>query len=339
MLTATGTSGVINGEPNLKFNGTTLELIKNSGSPNIILSDTGTTTTDSYIRFEATSAGTPTYAFGVDRSDLNKFKMTYSTATAAAMANTEYYGLTTGGTFSVGSLEQITLTPLNDSSGIQLTNGSTSPPLNTQLNQFSTFALLAVNAGSSVANEDFYIINESVSGVTVFRTNTSDDTMYLYPTTNPQINGDGGVRILGNFATDGTVAVGTVSGSGVAVYRNATTGILSTTSSDIRLKQNITQITGSTNIIKNLNGVYFNWKDNEDFKSGDESRQLGLIAQEVEQHLPEAVTLNGNKDYKTVRYSELVSVLIEGFKEQQNEIELLKTEIQNLKNRLDNSGL
>ena len=94
-----------------------------------------------------------------------------------------------------------------------------------------------------------------------------------------------------------------------------------------------------TEIIKNLNGVYFYWKDNEDFKPGDDSKQFGLIAQDVEQYFPEAVTLNGNKDYKTVKYSELVSLLIEGFKEQQNEIELLKTEIQNLKNRLDNSGI
>jgi hypothetical protein len=265
--------------------------------------------------------------------------MAYTTGSAATLGSTELYGTTTGGTFTVGSSDQIQLIPSSSSGRVILNNGSTSPVLTAEFSQYASFASIAVNQGTSTATEDFFIINESVSGATVFRTNTSDDTMYLYPTANPQINGDGGVRILGNFATDGTVAVGTVSGSGVAVYRNATTGILSTTSSDIRLKHNVSQITGATEIIKNLTGVYFDWKDTEDFKSGDNSRQIGLIAQDVELYLPEAVVLNGNKDYKTVKYSEMVSVLIESIKEQQNEIDLLKLEIQNLKNRLDSSGI
>ena len=40
------------------------------------------------------------------------------------------------------------------------------------------------------------------------------------------------------------------------------------------------------------------------------------------------------QDYKTVKYSEMVSVLIEAIKEQQQQIDNLKSEIEDLKGRL-----
>ena len=129
---------------------------------------------------------------------------------------------------------------------------------------------------------------------------------------------------------------GTPSGTGVAVYRNSSTGILSTSSSDARLKTNIEPITGATNIISNLRGVYFDWIETDNFKPDDTTKQFGLIAQEVEEYFPEAVTLNGVEDYKTVKYSEMVALLIQGIKEQNEVIKTLQSEVALLKQRLDN---
>ena len=57
---------------------------------------------------------------------------------------------------------------------------------------------------------------------------------------------------------------------------------------------------------------------------------MGVIAQEVETVLPEAVS--EDKDgYKWVDYTKLVPLLIEAVKEQQAEIEALKTEMAELK--------
>jgi len=56
-----------------------------------------------------------------------------------------------------------------------------------------------------------------------------------------------------------------------------------------------------------------------------------MIAQEVEEILPEAVILNGVRDYKTIRYSEMIAVLVEAIKEQQEQIEIMKDEIAVLK--------
>ena len=77
-----------------------------------------------------------------------------------------------------------------------------------------------------------------------------------------------------------------------------------------------------------------NWKNTDEFKTDDTSKQIGLIAQEVEKVLPEAVVYNGVSDYKTVKYSEMVSVLIESIKEQQSTIDDLKNEIQYLKDEI-----
>jgi hypothetical protein len=52
--------------------------------------------------------------------------------------------------------------------------------------------------------------------------------------------------------------------------------------------------------------------------------------------LPEAVTLNGNKDYKTIRYSEMIGLLIEGIKEQNTLIQNLQSEIELIKQKLPN---
>jgi len=71
---------------------------------------------------------------------------------------------------------------------------------------------------------------------------------------------------------------------------------------------------------------------------------LGLIAQEVEKVIPNIVHeheqpfLNDDEDdktlYKTVDYEKMVAVLIEGMKEQQSQIDELKSEINQLKGKV-----
>ena len=58
---------------------------------------------------------------------------------------------------------------------------------------------------------------------------------------------------------------------------------------------------------------------------------MGVIAQEIEKVLPEVVAQRAD-GYLAVKYEKIIPLLIEGFKEQQKEIESLKEEIQKLKN-------
>ena len=97
--------------------------------------------------------------------------------------------------------------------------------------------------------------------------------------------------------------------------------------SDARLKENIEKLTGALPKLEAINGVYFN-------KTGElnRGREVGVLAQDVENVLPEAVS-EGADGYKRVDYTKLVPLLIEAVKEQQAQIETLKQEVETLKSR------
>ena len=96
-----------------------------------------------------------------------------------------------------------------------------------------------------------------------------------------------------------------------------------TANSDESLKENIKTIDGALEKVQNLRGVEFDYKS-------DKTHSIGLIAQEVEKVLPDLVHENGD-GIKSVAYQNIVAVLIEAVKEQQNQIDSLKLQIKSLK--------
>ena len=118
-------------------------------------------------------------------------------------------------------------------------------------------------------------------------------------------------------------------------------------SSDERLKENIQNIPNALDKVLSLNGVTFDWKQ-EAFDAGFNPKvkvgDAGVLAQQVQAVLPQAVkpapfdiaadgsSISG-KDYLTVQYEKLAPLFIEAIKEQQIQIELLKAEIEELKNK------
>jgi len=99
-------------------------------------------------------------------------------------------------------------------------------------------------------------------------------------------------------------------------------------SSDIRYKTNIETITGAIDIVNNIRGVRYQYKE-----SGATS--LGVIAQEVKPFIPEVVSVAEIKDgeeYYGVSYDRIIPVLIEAIKEQQIIIDNLKSRIEQLEN-------
>ena len=95
--------------------------------------------------------------------------------------------------------------------------------------------------------------------------------------------------------------------------------------SDINLKKDIEVISDANDILSQINGIRFSWKS-------DGKKCVGVIAQEVEKVLPELVVESENEQKtKTVNYQGLIGVLIEAVKDQQKQINLLKEEIELLK--------
>jgi len=91
--------------------------------------------------------------------------------------------------------------------------------------------------------------------------------------------------------------------------------------SDITLKKNIEVIPNALDKVMQLRGVTFDRKDIET------SRQSGVIAQEVEKVLPEVVATN-DEGIKSVAYGNMVGLLIEAIKEQQQQIDELKRKLE-----------
>ena len=98
-------------------------------------------------------------------------------------------------------------------------------------------------------------------------------------------------------------------------------GALSATSitetSALKYKENINEIT-SSDIIYNLRPVTFDWKK-------DGSHDVGLIAEEVGDHMTELVSRDKEGNVEGVKYSKLTSLLIKAVQDQQKEIDELKS--------------
>ena len=112
--------------------------------------------------------------------------------------------------------------------------------------------------------------------------------------------------------------------TGVALFDfNMNTGNLIATgdvqsNSDERLKENVETIENALDKVSKLRGVYF------DMKSRPGVRKIGLIAQEVEQVLPEVVSTNEEDGIKSVAYANVVGLLVEAIKELKDEVDHLK---------------
>jgi hypothetical protein len=111
------------------------------------------------------------------------------------------------------------------------------------------------------------------------------------------------------------------------------------TSSDARLKSNISQLTEVLDKLEKIRGVSFDW--NEEYAAMGRAtghREIGVIAQEVEGVFPELVTTWGTENYRAVDYGRLTAVLLEAIKELRAEkdaqIAALSSEIASLQERV-----
>lgn len=97
------------------------------------------------------------------------------------------------------------------------------------------------------------------------------------------------------------------------------------TTSDATLKTDISTIENAIELISSIRGVRFTWKERL-------TPSLGVIAQEVEEVIPELVT---DEDPKQVNYNGLIGVLVESVKELNTQVNDLKTENQNIRETLN----
>ena len=115
-----------------------------------------------------------------------------------------------------------------------------------------------------------------------------------------------------------------VANGGVGIEKNLRVGqdIYAFSSSDIRLKDNITPISEPLSKVLSLSGNTFDWNE----KSNDAGEKgTGVIAQEVEALGLPGITTTRDDGMKAVKYDRLVPLLIEAIKELKAEVDELKS--------------
>lgn len=122
----------------------------------------------------------------------------------------------------------------------------------------------------------------------------------------------------------GALGVGTSTPTTQGLIR-ATNDVVAYYSSDKRLKENEKTISEPLEKLSQINGYEFDWIPKQGVHE-NVGHDVGVIAQEIEKVLPEVVTTRDN-GYKAVKYEKIVPLLIEAIKEQQRQIEELKSKI------------
>jgi Chaperone of endosialidase len=116
-------------------------------------------------------------------------------------------------------------------------------------------------------------------------------------------------------SADNTYTIGSSTNRWSEVY--ATNGTIQT--SDARLKKNITALKYGIKELQQLQAVTYSW-----LLQPEQKNKIGLIAQQVQQIIPEVVVGNAAKDKLGMNYAELIPVLINTLKQQQKQLEHLR---------------
>lgn len=159
----------------------------------------------------------------------------------------------------------------------------------------------------------------TLAGLGVTQTFTQAQTFSSTANFNGTVNMNADVN-LGNAAGDTITFLGTPSFSDITASGTVTAADFVSTS-DRRLKDNIQTIDNAINKVKQLRGVTFD---------KDGRNQLGVIAQEVQEVIPQVVSeANDSDGTLSVAYGNIVGLLIEAIKDQQAQIEELKLKVEN----------
>jgi hypothetical protein len=180
-----------------------------------------------------------------------------------------------------------------------------------------TYRLQVSDTIASVTAFGNFAALQSIGGTGYRWSLNNDSTFRLQYTT----NGFSTITTPLFVTSNGALGVG-VTPTNTAGRLEAANDIVAYSSSDKRWKTNIKNIDSPLEKISQINGVEFDWIEDEPVH-GNKGHDIGVIAQEIEKILPDAVQTR-ESGMKAVKYEKVIPLLIEAIKEQQKQIEELK---------------
>jgi len=276
---------------------------------------TGTSLTSTLTGYVTNSSLTSTLSSYVTNSSLTSTLANYELKTALTTTLADY----------------VTLAYL---SGLGLGTGDVSAAgLSATLANYVTNTALTTRLGSASSN---YVLTSTLSSTLGSYVTTSALTAYGYLTSESStldaVLGRGATSTksltTGALTVNGALSVGSTYNLSVGGAITAGGDITAYSTSDGRLKSNIQPITNALNKVSSLNGITYAWNETGlslfDSSISLPLREAGIIAQEVNDVLPEVVTIRDDSGYFAVRYERLIPLLIEAIKELKAEVEILK---------------
>jgi hypothetical protein len=180
-----------------------------------------------------------------------------------------------------------------------------------EIAKFSAINPLVVIEASSAGNAALFLKpNATGSKRGEFRVTNADDYGFIW-TADTSVSGTAYMELEASSTGGGDL---TVKGDVIAYGAP----------SDKKYKENIRPIESALDKAMQLQGVTFDWKDNDSIL--DIKEDIGFIAQDVREVLPELVRDNG-KGNLSLRYQGITPILLEAIKELKAEIEELKKQI------------
>lgn len=188
---------------------------------------------------------------------------------------------------------------------------------------------LGTPASGNLANCTFPTLNQSTTGsaATLTTARTINGTSFNGSANITVTAAAGtltGTTLNSTVVSSSLTSVGTLTSLGVGSANTTAGTILAsgniTAFSDIRLKKDLVQIPNALNKVQQLTGYTYTRID-----SGD--KQTGLVAQDVQKILPEAVV---EGEYLSVAYGNMVGLLVEAIKEQQQQYDAQQERITQL---------
>ena len=182
-----------------------------------------------------------------------------------------------------------------------------------------------VTTTSTFDGRDVSVDGAKLDGIAASATNVTNNNQitngagYITSYVNTTYTAGTGMSLAGTvfnctIDTPAEVGLGNLSSSGNALSGSFTATGNITAYSDERLKSNVETIPNALEKVLSVRGVTFDM---------NEERGTGVIAQELEKALPEAVFASTKDGMKSVAYGNVVGLLIEAIKEQQVQIETL----------------
>jgi hypothetical protein len=224
---------------------------------------------------------------------------------------------------TIGSIIGTTLLTTNVSTtNVSTTNATASNLVGTAATigtlTATTLGATIISAGSLHIGGTLTVVN--ITSTNVLNTNISASNIFSTNATISNLVANGDSNTMGSIiTTGGNVGIGVNPSFRLHVSGDIFATGNVTAFSDRRLKTDIETVTDALDKVTKLRGVYYKMKMDDQIS---EERSVGVIAQEIQEILPEVVATKG--EYLGVAYGNIVGILIEAIKELKHEIDELK---------------